>query len=199
MPLLEDETPAACDNDIIFQHMETLLNNCTTQGISNAVAAQSSGAGIAGVRRTSEILQAEGEIRMHTLASLDEEVGSTSLRGVEQEERRLRRRRVCHTTRPTLMTIMLCCYNTAAFSYCGSPTNTNRRALQTSTVAPSTSPISAADVEKYLPAISAECSTQFQTLAQSYININPAAECFASAADVAVLTCYAVMVTGGTA
>jgi hypothetical protein len=52
-------------------------------------------------------------------------------------------------------------------------------------------------VEQYLPEISEACTSQFQALAQNYIDQDPAAECFASAADVPDLTCYAVMVTGG--
>jgi hypothetical protein len=195
MPRLEEETPAACDNDIIFDNMNTLLNDCTTVGIANALASDTFVE-----RRTSrsDILQVEGEISMHTLASLDGEV--RSLRGVGQEERRLRRR-MCRTTSPSYRTILLCCFNTNAYSYCGSPTNTQRRELQTTTVvAPSSrrlNPIPAAQVEQYLPEISEACTSQFQALAQNYIDQDPAAECFASAADVPDLTCYAVMVTGG--
>jgi hypothetical protein len=195
MPQLDEETPVACEIYNIFDHMQSMLNDCTTVGIFNALASDT----FVARRRTSrsDILQVQGEISMHALASLDGE--DRSVRGVGQEERRLRRR-MCRTTRPSLMRILLCCWKTNAYSYCGSPTNTNRRELQ-STVVVEPSPrrlyVAAAQVEQYLPEISAECTSQFQALAQNFINKDSAAECFASAADVPDLTCYAIMVTGG--
>ena len=57
--------------------------------------------------------------------------------------------------------------------------------------------ISAGQVEQYLPSISAECTRQFKALATDYIDRIPDATCFATADEVPLLQCFAIMVTGG--
>jgi hypothetical protein len=208
MPLIE-EAPAACAALHIQDDMEAMLNACTQDGIRMAlIAAQSKSAATHAVRRElSDITPVEGSIRMLPNESgTRARTASSSLRGVGQEERGLRRRRrrkrMCHTTNPSFMTVLLCCYNKNSFSFCGSPTGDRRRELvETDGVVTSEikddGGISAGQVEQYLPSISLECTRQFKALATDYIDTNPAATCFAAGTDVPLLQCYAIMVTGG--
>jgi hypothetical protein len=192
LPLIED-APAACDVLSIDADMEAMLNKCTQKGISNAIIEARTG-----TRRASrsDIPHVEeGHIRMLPEGGRR---ARTSLRGSgQQEERGLGRRRTCHTTNPTFMTILLCCYNSDAYSFCGSPTNDKRRGLVETGGFFADAGITAAEVEQYLPSISLECSSEFKTLAEGYIGTNQNATCFAAASNVGHLKCYAIMVTGG--
>jgi hypothetical protein len=200
MPLIE-EAPAACDVLPVDADMEAMLNACTQQGISNAIIAAR-----AGTRRTrsrSHIPHVEGHIRMLPTDILGEQGGrrarTRSLRGARQGERRLGRKRMCHTTDPSEFIKLLCCGDRYAYTFCGSPTNDFRRRelVEIDGVAKSETKISAGQVEQYLPFISLECTRQFKALATDYIGIDQNAECFAAATDVPLLKCSAILVTGG--
>jgi hypothetical protein len=198
MPLIE-EAPAACDGLPVDADMELMLNACTQQGISNAILAAR-----AGTRRTSRshIPHVEGHIRMLPTDILGEQGGrrarTRSLRGARQGERRMRTR-ICHTTDPSELIKLLCCGDPNAYTFCGSPTNDERRRelVEIDGVAKSETKISAGQVEQYLPYISLECTRNFKALAESYIGIDQNAECFAAATDVPLLKCSAILVTGG--
>ena len=97
------------------------------------------------------------------------------------------------------MTIIICC-QMGAYPFCGSPMGGRRRELQEIDTPPeegTPTGISAAEVERYLPSISRECSSQFKALAEVYLESNQEAACFGAASDVVDLNCYAILVTGG--
>jgi hypothetical protein len=190
LPLIE-EAPEVCASLPIEADMEAMLNTCTQDGIKKALIAARQSSYAVRRMKVNDMPHVEGFIRMLPTEDMEEET--------EQEERELgrrRRKRMCHTTNPTFMTVLLCCFNKNSHSFCGSPCADRRRELRESEMHDDDG-ITAAEVEQYLPSIALECSTQFKLLATSYINTIPAATCFAAATDVVDLKCYALMVTGG--
>jgi hypothetical protein len=186
MPLIE-EAPAACADLPVDADMEELLNTCTQDGIKKEIEMNSAPV----VRRRLSEDPVAGYISM-----------LPNQGGAGQEERRLGRNKPCHTTEPSYTMIQFCCQNPDSYSYCGSPTNTDRRRrLVIDGVATSETKddggISAGQVEQYLPSISLECTRRFKALAESYIGTNNNAACFAAATDVPLLKCYAILATGG--
>jgi hypothetical protein len=185
MPLT-DAAPAECDDLPIHDDMEEMLNNCTQQGIYNAVGETRRRAS------RSDIPQFEGDIVIAPIATLDEGGGRTrTFRGAGQKGRRLEYN-MCNAIDPPLNTVIYCCMNGGEHTYCGTPscetTSCRRRELQGN----------ATDVKQYLPSISQECSSQFQALQQVYLDSDPGALCFvADENNVLDLRCHAILVTGG--
>jgi hypothetical protein len=181
MPLT-DAAPAECDDLPIYQDMEAMLNNCTQQGILTAKRRRASVG--------SDIPQFEGGIVIVPIETPDEGGrGSRNLRGAGQKERRLGYN-MCHTFKPTFMHILYCCI-VGDYSFCGSPKRRRRELQETG------DSTAALFDERYLPSISQMCSSQFQALAQKYLDSNLGATCFADATDVLDLKCHAILVTGG--
>jgi hypothetical protein len=181
---LTDAAPAACDGLLVDQDMEAMLNNCTQKGILDASRRRVSG---------SDIPQFEGDIVIDPMVALDLGRGDLgrgrtgNFRGAGQKGRRLYN--MCHTLKPTNMHILYCCMM-GAYPFCASP-KSRRRELQ------GTGASAALFGKQYLPSISQVCSSQFQALAQVYLDSNLGATCFADAIDVPYLECRAILVTGG--
>jgi hypothetical protein len=183
MPLI-DATPAECDDLHVGQDMAAMLNKCTQDGILEYAPA----------RRTrasgSDIPQFEGDIVIVPIETLDEGGReSRNLQGAGQKERRLGYN-MCHTFNPTWMHVLYCCM-VGSYSFCGSPKRRRRELQETG------DSTAALFDERYLPSISQMCSSQFQALAQKYLDSNLGATCFADATDVLDLKCHAILVTGG--
>jgi hypothetical protein len=193
------DAPPACFSSSTDADMQKVLNRCTKKGLANAMNRT-------GTRRRasrSDVPHVEGHIRM---LPAPEGGGRalTSLRGVGQgEERELQRRgrrRVCVTVNPSLLLMRICCYgNRHNYNYCISPSDPRRRRglVETETDVFEHNTITSTEMEQYLPSISAECSSQFQRLAEDYIATDENATCFAAASDVHHLKCHAILVTGG--
>ena len=174
-----------CDTFSIDDDMQTMLNECTQQGIINTGVLR---------RRVSEndTSQFEGDIVIAPTATLDEGAArrARALQGVGQKERKLQLDCDILDEDAPLIHIMQCCIQNPL--YCGSPKGDRRRELQ-ATISGTT----VAQMEQDLPSISKECSIQFQALAHGYLEDNPDATCFAAASDVENLKCHAILVTDG--
>lgn len=124
VPLI-DAAPAACDAFLVDQDVDLMLNTCTQAGIYNAV--QASGSHI-----NEHIPHLAGHISS-TVLTIDEDGSDDrrdrNLRGAPRQEERRLRRRICHTTDPSLAIIIFCCVNTDSYSFCGSPMADRRREL----------------------------------------------------------------------
>jgi hypothetical protein len=191
-----DAALAAWDNSAIDEAMQDIFNNCTQQGIANA--------GVRRTRRASgiDIPQFEGDIGIAPTVTLDEDGRrARDFRGVRQNERRVQSLN-CDTTdpKPPMVLTIQCCQIEEYKDkfYCGSPGGYRRRELQEEGGGNSTG-ISVAQMEQYLPSISEECSSQFQALAEDYLDDSnqSATTCFAAVEDVGNLKCTAIMGTEG--
>jgi hypothetical protein len=191
MPLT-DTTPAACNDLLIKEAMEDMIDACTQQGIINAIDGTT--------RRASgiDIPQLKGRDISTAAATVLDEGGGTRTRSRMVLRKKTLYQLQCHTTNPSYLTIILCCYFlSSASSYCGSlKNNERRRRLPGTEDDPLT--YSAAELEQYLPSITEECSSQFQALANTYLEADEEATCFANNSfDVVDLKCHAILVTGG--
>jgi hypothetical protein len=172
LPLIETPAATCADPSILEAGMMGLLNTCTVAALATTNRRMASGIDTPQV----------ADMVMSPTSTFNQTGGPG---------RRLRERRLsnmCYTTGYiSFMLYIWCCYQPNKPSWCGSPTNTNRRELQDDDRP------SPADVEADLLLITAECTTQYQALAKEAQYTG----CFAVAGSEDDLKCTAMVVTGG--
>jgi hypothetical protein len=177
LPLTDDVPLAHCNATDMAEQMLVLLNDCTSAAL---LPARRRASGI-------DIPQLADTVIVPTPTS-DQAGGLV--------ERRLALELQCTTTSPSLMTMIICCWLPSKPSFCGSPTNTrDRRKLQNDETVPASPCATSADVQAYLPLITAECTARYVAFAKQ----DEYTGCFAAAdADAEDdLKCTAIVVTGG--